>query len=293
MTTPPAKSPNDRLIFDVGLHIGQDTAYYLSKGFSVVAVEANPLLAQAAGERFAKEIAAGRLAVENVGISDRSGSAEFWICDDEYEWSSFDREVAARRGHKHHAIRIPCASIADLVDKHGLPRYMKIDIEGNDRICLKQLSPRKSPAYISIESYGEESIADLAALGYAAFKVVDQVCFRTLEDPPNFAYSTYWALKKFRDNSNFVRNAYVSRLAGKLGGRWLAAKGMDRYRMKDGYRFTVGSSGPFGEDTPGRWRSAEDAARALALFDRWMKTSGLEPVTRWFDVHARKEPAPA
>ena len=63
--------------------------------------------------------------------------------------------------------------------------------------------------------------------------------------------------------------------------------------MKDGYRFTVGSSGPFGEDTPGRWRSAEDAARALALFDRWMKTSGLEPVTRWFDVHARKEPAPA
>ena len=38
MTTPPAKSPNDRLIFDVGLHIGQDTAYYLAKGFSVVAV---------------------------------------------------------------------------------------------------------------------------------------------------------------------------------------------------------------------------------------------------------------
>ena len=41
MTTLPAKSPNDRLIFDVGLHIGQDTAYYLSKGFSVVAVAAN------------------------------------------------------------------------------------------------------------------------------------------------------------------------------------------------------------------------------------------------------------
>jgi len=30
------------LIFDIGAHIGADTAFYLQKGFKVVAVEAYP-----------------------------------------------------------------------------------------------------------------------------------------------------------------------------------------------------------------------------------------------------------
>ena len=32
----------DDLIFDVGLHRGEDTEFYLKKGFRVVAFEANP-----------------------------------------------------------------------------------------------------------------------------------------------------------------------------------------------------------------------------------------------------------
>ena len=32
------------MIFDVGMHIGQDTACYLAKGFQVLAIKANPLL---------------------------------------------------------------------------------------------------------------------------------------------------------------------------------------------------------------------------------------------------------
>ena len=38
---------SNNLIFDVGLHTGQDTAFYLKKGFRVIAIEANPLLAPA------------------------------------------------------------------------------------------------------------------------------------------------------------------------------------------------------------------------------------------------------
>ena len=32
------------LIYDVGLHLGEDTEYYLKKGFRVIAFEANPEL---------------------------------------------------------------------------------------------------------------------------------------------------------------------------------------------------------------------------------------------------------
>ena len=35
------------LIYDIGQHTGEDTAFYLGKGFRVVAVEANPTLAEA------------------------------------------------------------------------------------------------------------------------------------------------------------------------------------------------------------------------------------------------------
>lgn len=35
---------NPDLIFDLGMHHGHDSEYYLKKGFQVVAVEANPLL---------------------------------------------------------------------------------------------------------------------------------------------------------------------------------------------------------------------------------------------------------
>ena len=37
-----------RLIIDVGMHNGDDTAFYLAKGFEVVAVEANAALVEAA-----------------------------------------------------------------------------------------------------------------------------------------------------------------------------------------------------------------------------------------------------
>jgi hypothetical protein len=39
------------LIYDVGLHLGEDSEFYLKKGFNVVAVEANPVNAAEAANR--------------------------------------------------------------------------------------------------------------------------------------------------------------------------------------------------------------------------------------------------
>ena len=51
----------DDLIIDIGTNNGDDTAYYLEKGFNVVAVEANPSLCATLASRFAAEIRDGRL----------------------------------------------------------------------------------------------------------------------------------------------------------------------------------------------------------------------------------------
>ena len=50
----------DKLIFDVGMHKGEDTEYYLKKGFNVVSFEADPDLANYGRERFKAAIADGK-----------------------------------------------------------------------------------------------------------------------------------------------------------------------------------------------------------------------------------------
>ena len=279
---------DNNLVFDIGMHKAEDTAYYLRQGCRVVAVEANPVLAGQGSDRFKAEIAAGKLVIENVGISDEPGAAEFWVCEEKSEWSSFNRPFASRRGYHHHSIEVQCVRLPNLIQKHGMPFYMKIDIEGNDAVCLRQMSAPQTPAYVSVEAYGEESVRDLMNLGYTQFKVIDQISFCTLEHPPTAAYAAYWSLKRFWEKSLHDKTAYGSRFFGKIGGRFLAEGVMGRYRRRGGFEFVAGSSGPFGESTSGRWRSGEVAMDAIRRFEQWHATTGESPEKRWFDVHAKK-----
>ena len=61
------------LIYDVGLFNGDDTAYYLFRGYKVVALDANPITIERARSRFSEEIATGRLTLLNIGISEKEG----------------------------------------------------------------------------------------------------------------------------------------------------------------------------------------------------------------------------
>ena len=96
------------LIYDVGMNNGDDTAYYLRRGFRVVAIEANTRLAKCAAERFRTQISSGQLRILNIGIAAEEGELPFWICETYSEWSSLDREIASRDGCPHHEVMVPC-----------------------------------------------------------------------------------------------------------------------------------------------------------------------------------------
>lgn len=288
MKTPRVNQPENHLIFDIGMHIGEDTAYYLHKGFRVVAVEANPVLVRDACMRFKADIDAGRLIIENVAIADCEGKAPFWICDDLLEWSSFDRAIASRRGYRHHCIEVDCLRLPALLEKHGVPHYMKIDIEGHDRVCVAQLTQNEAPSYISVESYNHQAVSDLESLGYTKFKIIDQICFLPLEHPYTTAYRFYWFLKKSYDRSLFDKSAYLHRLLGKVGGRCIAERIMKKCRMDEAWVFQRGSSGFLSENMPGRWISAKAAISAIQEFDKRFQQTGEAPESRWFDIHAKK-----
>jgi FkbM family methyltransferase len=264
---------SQRLIVDVGMHTGRDTAFYLQKGFRVAAVEANPALAAAGRESFRSEIECGRLAIHEVAIADRVGEISFYLNDAHSDWGTISESFAKRNenlGTKNTPVTVPCTTFDTILRQYPTPYYIKIDIEGADLLCLQALRQfPERPRFVSLESglksfeetFGELSL--LWELGYRRFKIVNQALNDRVRcpNPP-------------------------------LEGDFVDA------------RFDGECSGPFGEEAPGRWMGIEQTFvdyrkllkeqrlfgaggryHATALH-RWYERICREPVG-WYDIHAR------
>jgi len=167
------------LVYDIGANNGDDTAYYLLKGYRVVAVEADPSLVLALERRFAGDLAEGRLTLQNVALAPERKRAPFWICDEYTLWNSFDYEVASRLGRKCHAIEVECWPLADIFSKYGIPYYLKLSLHGQEDFCLADLTPENAPTYVSLQlptdlARSEAILLRLADVGYHGFKIIDQ-----------------------------------------------------------------------------------------------------------------------
>src|SRR5262252_3435939 len=230
------------LIFDVGMNNGDDTAYYLFKGFRVVAIEADPTLIDCARERFAEPIRQGRLELANVAIGPREETAPFWICEGKSEWNSFDRRISSRDGHTCHAIDVHCRPFRDLLKQFGVPYYLKIDIEGHDIFCVADLDPR--------------SLKELVK--------------RQLRPYP--------ALYRFGSSLAQARRQLLPAASAHSHGPRTNGRS---------WTFNFGSSGAFGEDTNGPWRTLDETAYTWITFQLGRTMYGPPQIGIWFDVHAR------
>jgi FkbM family methyltransferase len=254
--------PSD-LIYDVGFHKGEDTEYYLKKGFRVVAVEANPDLCAQGQSSFDHAIRDGRLVIVNRAIADRPGQLTFYR-NENTVWGTLDPLWAARNarlGSPSEEITVEAITMAELLEEFGSPHYAKFDIEGFDMIGVKGLaSAAERPAYLSVEGEKDsfkalrQEFEILTGLGYDRFKIVPQTKVPTQQP-----------------------------------------KDVDHV-------FPAGSSGQFGEEAPGPWLTAAQAVeRYRAIFfryslvgddptaPRWMRSLAWRLGVRneWYDTHAR------
>jgi len=251
----------DDLVYDVGSHAGHDVAYYLHRGFRVVAIDANPKLIKRLGERFPGEIEAGRVELVNAAIGIEPGECELWLsASDDGSSSIFPGEVSDPAG----SIQVPMVPLTSIFQQFGSPFYMKVDIQGADRFCLEALTSAPLPRYVSWEAGpgAVECLELVRRLGYRNFKCIDQTVFRQID--------------------------YLLSFQGRLLRRWRRWTGQetDQGIQRSGWNFIPGhSSGPFGEDTDGHWRSFEQIRKEWLAFEARVRMFRRPPA--WYDFHAR------
>lgn len=164
------------IIYDIGFHTGEDTAYYLARGWNVIAVEANPMLVRRGYRRFRRELGTGQLKLLNVGIADRGGRMTFFVNPTMSQFSSFDRNIASRGDRQVEEVDVEVRRLDELIREFGEAHYVKIDIEGYDHQAITTLLDAEGPKpdYLSMENGQEQSLNLLRNLGYTAFAWINQ-----------------------------------------------------------------------------------------------------------------------
>ena len=266
-----AMCSND-LIFDIGMHFGEDAEFYLGKGFRVVGVEADPVHCAAVAERLADHVASGQLIIVNAAIAAQPGRISFYRNLDNSIWGTAEPDWVERNkrlGTRVERIEVEALRVEDVIGAHGMPYYMKIDIEGRDTLCLDGLRAfTDRPKYLSIEA----SKTDLAEVR-AEFDLMHELGYRDFKVVPQHVVAQQVPPKPSREG-----------------------------RYTD-WRFREGASGLFGEEAPGEWLDLDRALRAYDPIFRAYRLIGdkpLLPIGRfrpllrrfgieagWHDTHAR------
>lgn len=284
MNALPSTAVHKDLIYDIGMHKGEDTDYYLKKGFRVIGFEADPDLIPYCKRRFGEAIAGGRLViVEGAIVEPQCGDAagqtvQFYKNLEKSIWGTTNDTWAQRNaklGTHHQIVEVKAIDLTECLKQYGIPYYMKIDIEGSDTICLRSLLGFElKPSYISIESDKtsaealREELNLLERLGYDRFKAVQQQNVDRQVEPASSGDGVYV-----------------------------------------GQAFQYGSSGLFGKDLPGRWKDKEQILReykitfvlyrlfgdhglvkkliVARLLRRAMEIALGRPIPGWYDTHAR------
>jgi FkbM family methyltransferase len=245
---------NADYVLDLGMHIGDDTAYYLHRGYSVVALEANPDLCEQASERFKDALRAGRLIILNFAlVASRTQTLEFHICEKNLEWSSLERWRVESTGSAVRTVQVSGLLLSDILQAYGAPAYIKCDIEGADGEFVRQLTEAAAeqlPSFVSVEGIALSWLHDLARIGFDRAQLVNQARIRRKFDPP------------------FVFD---------VGGE------------QREWTFKGHSSGRFGLDLdPSKWLPIEEVASRWSKFEELKSIDPDMTLDNWFDFHVTK-----
>jgi FkbM family methyltransferase len=169
--------PGD-LVFDVGSHVGDRIAAFRRLGARVVACEPNPPLVKTLRLLFGRDQS---VTIEPVAVGAAPGEIELAINIDNPTVSTVSRDfVKASEGAPgwqgqvwDKSLRVAVTTLDALIARHGIPAFIKIDVEGFEAEALAGLS--QAVAALSFEfttiqrDVAHACLQRCAALGYVRY----------------------------------------------------------------------------------------------------------------------------
>ena len=141
-----------KIVFDIGFNNGTDAKFYLSRGFRVVAVDADLSLVKIGLINFRSYVQSGKLVLVHAGIEeDLSADVVFYKSVGTNGQSSFDPNKA--RCPQCVKENVPLKRCEGLFD-FGIPHYLRIDIEERHYTCVRALVNVRSCYRPQFVSYG-------------------------------------------------------------------------------------------------------------------------------------------
>jgi FkbM family methyltransferase len=172
--------PGD-LVFDIGAHVGDRVAAFRRLGARVVAIEPQPALVKTLRLIYGRD---RNVAIEATAIGRTPGDIELSLNIDNPTVSTASQDfIAAAAGapgwqgqNWAKRVRVPLTTLDTLIERHGIPAFMKIDVEGFEAEALAGLT--KPVAALSFEfttiqrDVARACIERCSALGYSRFNAV-------------------------------------------------------------------------------------------------------------------------
>jgi FkbM family methyltransferase len=212
------------LIFDLGLHKGFDAEFYLRKGFRVVGLEAAPDLCAISADRLAAF--ADRLVIVNKALFAVPGTTvSFYTVPNKDDWGSLNKQTAEKNVETAVEITVETIDLDYLFATHGVPYYIKCDMEGGDIIFREQLvTATARPTFVSVEMNDGEEGELLAQCGYDLGQIVNQ-WMNPFKRPPNPPLE-----------GTFVEARFTGEMSGLFGRELDVAKWRPIHEIREIYR---------------------------------------------------------
>jgi FkbM family methyltransferase len=167
------------LVFDIGCHVGDRVASFRRLGARVIAVEPQPALARTLRLIYGRDPA---VSVEEsaVGRTEGAVALKLNLANPTVSTAS-EAFIAAAQGapgwegqHWTTSVEVPMTTLDALAARHGVPRFIKIDVEGYEAEALAGLSApveALSFEFTTIQrDVARAAIERCTAIGYKAFE---------------------------------------------------------------------------------------------------------------------------
>ncbi|MEX2681570.1 MAG: FkbM family methyltransferase [Candidatus Sigynarchaeota archaeon] len=162
------------LAFDIGAYRGLITDVLLSIGAKVVALEPNPDMFAKLQKKFRDKL---DVTILNMGAGSVECELDFHINQKVPQSCTFSEQFISDSRYSlrkwENTVKVPVTKLDTLIDKYGIPKFIKIDVEGYEWSVIQGLT--KKVPFLTYEFHREfmedtkKCAAHLASLGNAMF----------------------------------------------------------------------------------------------------------------------------